>query len=434
MQKKRYAIVGLGSRSEMYQSAILSSYRDTAELVALLDNNAGRARLALSQAKSKGANPAIYPPEEFSQMITEQRPDVVIVTSNDSTHDHYLCAAMDAGCDVITEKPMTIDAARCERILETQRRTGRSLRVTFNYRYSPPRTLLKELLLAGTIGEIRSVDFQWMLDTHHGADYFRRWHRKKENSGGLLVHKATHHFDLVNWWLGAIPTRVIASGQRRYATPEMAAALGLRKPGARCRECPETRRCIYYLDLAKADGMRRLYLEQEKFDGYFRDQCVFSPDTDIEDAMQVLVDYDNGAALTYSLNAFCAWEGYIVNFNGTKGRLEHKCMESVYMSGDGTVQGALKPEGTAMRVYPIRGQAYEVPIPESKGGHGGGDYHLLKDIFAPGAADPLKRAADQRGGAYSILVGIAANASIANQSQPIKIDTLVGTVGRPDYP
>ena len=52
--------------------------------------------------------------------------------------------------------------------------------------------------MSGVIGNVVSVDFHWLLDTRHGADYFRRWHRNKRNSGGLLVHKATHHFDLVN--------------------------------------------------------------------------------------------------------------------------------------------------------------------------------------------------------------------------------------------
>lgn len=60
-------------------------------------------------------------------------------------------------------------------------------------------TRIKELIHEGCVGDILSVHFEWMLDTEHGADYFRRWHRKKENSGGLLVHKATHHFDMVNW-------------------------------------------------------------------------------------------------------------------------------------------------------------------------------------------------------------------------------------------
>ena len=134
-------------------------------------------------------------------------------------------AAMELGCDVISEKPLTIDAASCQRILDTQRKTGMRCRVAFNYRYSSPRTQVKELLASGVIGEVHSVDFHWLLDTRHGADYFRRWHRNKANSGGLLVHKATHHFDLVNWWLDSVPEHVFASGHRRYYTGEQADAL-----------------------------------------------------------------------------------------------------------------------------------------------------------------------------------------------------------------
>ena len=62
------------------------------------------------------------------------------------------------------------------------------------------------------IGEVKAVHFEWMLSTYHGADYFRRWHRDKRNSGGLLVHKSTHHFDLVNFWLNDKPKTVFAFG------------------------------------------------------------------------------------------------------------------------------------------------------------------------------------------------------------------------------
>ena len=109
---------------------------------------------------------------------------------------------------------MTIDAEKCQSVLDTRRSTGRRLRVAFNYRYSPVRTQVKELLMSGVIGDVLSVDFHWMLDTHHGADYFRRWHSQKKLSGGLMVHKATHHFDLVNWWLSAVPVSVRATGKR----------------------------------------------------------------------------------------------------------------------------------------------------------------------------------------------------------------------------
>ena len=129
-------------------------------------------------------------------MLAEQRPQTVIVTSPDATHHEYILQAMEAGCDVITEKPMTTDAARCRQILDVSRRTGRRCRVTFNYRYSPPRSQVKDLLMSGAIGEVLSVDFHWLLNTHHGADYFRRWHASKAISGGLFVHKSTHHFEI----------------------------------------------------------------------------------------------------------------------------------------------------------------------------------------------------------------------------------------------
>ncbi|HYY28187.1 MAG TPA: Gfo/Idh/MocA family oxidoreductase [Chthoniobacterales bacterium] len=77
---------------------------------------------------------------------------------------------------------------------------------------------MKELLIADAIGEVKSIHFEWLLDTNHGADYFRRWHREKPNSGGLMVHKATHHFDLINWWLDTTPETNHIDGARSILT------------------------------------------------------------------------------------------------------------------------------------------------------------------------------------------------------------------------
>jgi predicted dehydrogenase len=366
-------------------------------------------------------------------MIAECAPDCVIVTTQDSFHDLYICRAMELGCDVITEKPMTTDAAKCQRIIDTQRQTGRRCTVTFNYRYSPPRTQVKDLLMSGIIGEVMSVDFHWLLDIRHGADYYRRWHRNKANSGGLMVHKATHHFDLVNWWLSTVPVSVFASGARNFYTPQTADRYGLTRRGERCYGCVEVDRCPFFLDIS-AGPLADMYLRNEQYDGYYRDRCVFSPLIDIEDTMNLVVDYDNGVKMSYSLNSFMPWEGYIVNFNGSRGRLEHKAMETVYVSGDGSVPGALRPEGTTIRVYPHFKPAYEVPVWEAEGGHGGGDLPMLLDIFRPSPEpDKYLRKADQRGGAYSILTGVAANVSMATGKRVV-IGDLVKGLERPDYP
>ena len=436
VKKKRYALVGVGGRSGMYREAVLKSYRTHGEMVGYCDLNLGRLKLAQAQAREMaGVEVPIFEAKDFDRMVKETKPDVVIVTTKDATHDQYLMRAMELGCDVMTEKPMTTDEKKCRAIIETQHKTGRKITVTFNYRYSPHRTQVKDLLMGGVIGDVLSVDFHWLLDTVHGADYFRRWHSNKANSGGLMVHKASHHFDLMNWWLSAVPVSVMAKGKREFYTPQMAKRLGLQSYHERCHTCPERDKCTFVLNLARNKNLKELYLDQEQYDGYFRDRCVFRPDIDIEDTMNVIVRYNTGVTLSYSLNAFNAWEGYHIAFNGTKGRLEHGIQEKVTVFGDGSTPGAVKPEGTFIRIFPMRAPAYEVKLwPSGEGGHAGGDRVMLDDLFLPQPpADKYLRASDQRGGAYAILTGIAANHSFLS-GKSVEIAELVPGLAMPEYP
>ena len=438
MERRRYAQVGIGGRSYMFSDAVMYKYGETCELVGICDVNQGRMEVRnkgfVEGGKNRPKKAAVktYAANEFDRMIAEQKPQVVIVTTKDCHHDEYIVRAMELGCDAITEKPMTINAQKCQRIVDTIHRTGKRLTVTFNYRYSPVRSKVKEVLMAGTIGKVLSVDFFWNLDTSHGADYFRRWHRNKVNSGGLLVHKATHHFDLVNWWMGAVPAEVFCLGSRQFYVPAQAESYGLKNRGKRCTGCPEAKKCKFYLDMSRG-SLKTLYLDQEKYDGYLRDKCVFSEEIDIEDSMNAVVRYSTGTLMSYALNAFTPWEGYIISFNGTKGRLEHTCVESVYVSGDGSVPGELVKKGTNIIVHPHFAPQYSVEIPEAKGGHGGGDEPLLEDVFNPNApADPLKRAAGLGDGCYSILTGVAANESMRT-GKLVRIADLVKGIPRPSY-
>jgi len=422
--KTRYAQVGLGVRSWMYSIALVGPHAERGELVGLCDANAGRLAQRRDWARANGLDLPVHGPEGSEQMIAETRPDVVIVATPDVTHDDYVVRAMEAGCDVLVEKPLTIDADGCRRILAAQARTGRRCTVTFNCRYAPVRSQVRALLAEGAIGEVLSVDFHWNLDTTHGADYFRRWHRRKANSGGLLVHKATHHFDLVNWWLGTVPERVFATGRRAYYTPATAARLGLDDRAERCLDCPAAARCPFHLDLRAEQWLGALYRAHEAHDGYHRDACVFAEEIDVEDAVTVAAEYASGARLAYSLHAFAPWEGYEVAFTGTRGRLEHGCRESVYVSGDGSVPGALEADGSRITLHPHFGEPREIPVEGGSGGHGGGDTLLLEALFGPPAPDPLGCAADHRAGAWSVATGIAANRSIAS-GRPVTIAELL---------
>ena len=426
--RKRYAQVGLGGRSDMYTQAILGPFKDKAEIVALCDPNQGRMGMTNEQiAAAAGAPAPTYTAGQFDQMVAETRPDAVIITSGpDATHADYIVRTMELGCDPITEKPMTTDDASCRRILETARRTGKTCQVTFNYRYAPPRSQVRQMIMDGAIGEILSVDFAWLLDTRHGADYFRRWHRQRGNSGSLLVHKATHHFDLVNWWLDDAPAEVFCHASRNYYTPQTGDQMGLQGRAERCLDCAVKDRCKFYLDLAANPRMKALYLDNEQEDGYFRDRCVWSDQIDIWDNMSVTVRYRRGTLLNYILHSYSPYEGYHIAFNGRKGRIEHRACESTYISGDGTVPGELERGKTTITLIPAFASPQEIEPHSGEGGHGGGDPVLLRDIFdADAPADPLRRKASQRDGAYSILVGIAAYHSI-DTGRAVQIAALLG--------
>lgn len=434
-QRKRYAVVGLGSRSRMFTTALLKDYADRSELVAFCDQNQTRMDYYNQYyAETLDAPPVpTYKPQDFDRMLEDQRVDCVIVTSIDRTHDRYIIRAMELGRDAITEKPMTIDARRCQAILDTVKATGRTLTVTFNYRYAPRNSKVKELLQAAVIGQIRSVHFEWLLDTVHGADYFRRWHRDKRNSGGLMVHKATHHFDLVNWWLDSQPETVFAMGDLHFYGRENAEERGVTTFYDRAHGRKAADDDPFALHLERSEALRRMYLEAEHEEGYIRDQSVFGDGISIEDDMAVLVRYRNRAMMSYHLTAYSPWEGFRVAFNGTKGRLEYDVHENSYVSGSTEdtnlpeirdAQEVTVDEPTNILIRPQWGKPLRVEVATKEGGHGGGDKRLLDDVFIGGTEDPLGRAANHVDGAMSILTGIAANQAFAT-GLPVQVSSLV---------
>lgn len=413
----RYAMVGTGARSFMFAESLLGTYRHTSVLAALCDLNPRRMEYHNAVYHRKfGVGPvAMYAARDFDGMLRQEKPDVVIVTTVDRSHDEYIIRALEGGCDVITEKPMTTDEKKCRKILETVERTGRRLRVTFNYRYAPSRSKVKELLQAGVIGEVRSIHFEWLLNTKHGADYFRRWHRDKINSGGLMVHKSTHHFDLVNWWLDSEPEVVFGLGSLAFYGRANGERQGTYHPYARSTDHPAAKKDPFALDLRDGAGLQGLYWEAEKEDGYIRDQNVFGDGISIEDTMNLVVGYRNGAQLSYSLTAYSPWEGFRIAFNGTKGRIELEEFENSYIAAGNSHVGDGLTESQRLTVFPHWEKPYHVEIPKGEGGHGGGDLLMLEDLFGGKShPDPLARAAGHRDGALSILTGIAANCAFAS--------------------
>jgi predicted dehydrogenase len=431
----RFAYVGTGGRVRMFLDPVAGRFQAAAVIVGLCDSSLVRANFHRERLKGKfgyGDVP-VYSAENFGRMLRETKPDTVVVCTVDSEHHRYIVEALHAGCDVVTEKPMTTDAAKCQAIMEAVRHTGKRVRVAFNYRWNPGATKVRELLAAGTIGPVRHVTLEYLLNTSHGADYFRRWHAQKQYSGGLLVHKSTHHFDLVNWWIDAIPAEVVAHGGLMFYGRANAERRGDQALAAypryyRHAQPDDPFAYTYEHSMIQDPAMEHeLYLgAAEKESGYVRDRNVFRDDIDIEDTMNVLVRYRTGALLNYSLNAYSPYEGYRVALTGDRGRIEYREFHAAHVVGEGNL-GAEHQQGETheLRIFPHFKRPYQVPVPTIRGDHGGGDPLLQEQIFSANPpVDPTGRSAGHEQGAASILVGIAANASIAT-GKTIALDSLV---------
>jgi predicted dehydrogenase len=423
--KIKLAQVGTGHRGTgFWGKNLIDTFGDIVEFVGLSDHNPGR--LAFAKELYKVDCPSFV---NFDEMLRKTKPDYVIVTTVDSTHDEFIIKALEAGCNVITEKPMTTDEIKCKRILAAEKKTGKKVIVAFNYRHSVHAMQVKELLAADRVGKITSVDFNWYLNVHHGADYFRRWHGYVNKGGSLWVHKATHHFDLLNWWLNSEPVEVSAYGSLEHYGKNNAFR------GTKCRGCQYKDNCKFYWDITRDQRLVNLYVKNEQYDGYLRDGCVWRNDIDIWDKMSAQIIYANGVTVNYSLTTYSPYEGWQIAFNGMKGRLE--TWEDIpYMQKTADDQAKRHAAEMSNADDAIAGEVREIMVmdnfaknyeiyttPKIRGGHGGGDVRMQRRMFVDKTDNPHNVMAGTREGAMSILIGIAARKSI-QLKRPVKISEL----------
>ena len=204
-EKRRYAVCGVSGRAiGMYIKPMMKSFAHCVDLVGLLDIDPLRFKVCKDIVPEAKDVPE-YLAADFDKMISEQKPDAILVVGMDCTHVEYIVRGLEKGLDVICEKPMTTNTADALRVMEAEKKSTGKVICTFNYRYKAVHRKLREMILENKVGKVTHVDLNWYIDIHHGASYFNRWNRMRENSGSLSIHKSSHHFDLVNWWVDGIP-------------------------------------------------------------------------------------------------------------------------------------------------------------------------------------------------------------------------------------
>ena len=380
---RRYAVCGVSARAiGMFLKPMIEDFPDFAKPVALLDIDPLRFKVC------KDAIPALadlpeYRPEEFERMLEETRPDVIISTGVDRTHAIYIIKALEHDLDVVSEKPMATTSEDCRKIVAAEKRSKGKVVCSFNYRYPAIHRKMREMLIAGAVGRVTNVDLTWYIDTKHGSSYFQRWNRMRKNSGGLSIHKASHHFDLVNWLIDGVPNTVHAFGALNYFGPD-GEFNPSRKDGRVCATCAEKSKCRYHARWdnrthtmkVRDDHIGAFDVIKKQYTDYRPDQCIFDSAIDIEDTYVANVRYDNGALLNYSANFSCPYEGYRLAINGTRGRMETQEWHAPFRT-----PFPIEHERQFIDYFPIFGSQERIYAVESEGGHGGGDPLIREDIF-----------------------------------------------------
>lgn len=396
-------------------------------LVAIIDPDVARAQVFVDRyIPDSYGTVDVFAPDQFEQMVAQTAPDAVIVASPDDSHADYILAALSHDLDVITEKPMVASTGQAQEVLDAEAASKGSIQVTHNLRYTARHRQIKQLLLDGTIGRPLHVSLNYFVDIRHGASYFLRWNRVRARSGGLSIHKSTHHIDLVSWWLASQPHRVYALGGRDFYGPDSP-----HRPRTETGEFATGRQLQdldpYYRAQAGSGTFHddaeqvRMGLYELPYNHQYpagQNNYLYDEEIDVEDNFSALLSYDSGASLAYSINFSSPWEGYRLIITGTHGQIETQTGRAP--------SGEIFPDMDRLIHRPLFGAARTLNIEQVLGGHEGADPLLRNDVFVGPSPESqrLGLVASSWEGAHAVAAGEAIWRSIEAQS-PVDVADLI---------
>ena len=396
MERFRFGVIGAGRRAGEFADG-LKELNEHAELLAVADANPER---LAAYDRLKGPFKRTF--TDWRELLALEEVDVVIVCTPDFTHEEIAVACFEAGKHVLCEKPLGINVKQAWRILQASRRAGKLLEVGFTLRYAPLFARLREVIREDATGPLWNV---WMGDYNsQGGGYFRRWNRFYEKSGGLLVHKGCHSFDLLNWYLEDEPVEVVAYGGNDVYVSDP-------EKGRRCSTCEN--RCPEYFDMNEDEYERALFTTPEKVDGYQFDVCKFNSEKTSFDNSVVIIQYRRGAKVTYNECFFCSpHSGRTLRMCGPLAEIRAYEIERRIE--------ILSRHNTDREIIDVAAPAYEQ-------GHGGGDRRQLASLLSC-LRENRPTLAGGEAGLWAVAIGEAAEIS-AREGRPVRVEELLCDAG-----
>jgi predicted dehydrogenase len=298
----------------------------------------------------------------------------------DRMHYASTMALLQAGYEVLLEKPIAPSLAECAGLVETAERLGRILQVCHVLRYTSFFSTLYEIVRSGRLGEVITIDHRENAAYWHMAhSYVRGLWRNQADSGPMILTKCCHDLDLLIWLTGQVPRRVSSFGSLSHYRVENA------PPGAppRCTDgCPVEEACPWYaprlygarpsLDFSPPawltnplTGAETPAERYELLKTHPLGRCVYHCDNDVVDHQVALLEFPGGQTCTFTMHGHAEREGRSMRWDGTRA----------------TLYGEFSEGRDEIRIHDHRTNSVEIihPIPEV-GGHSGGDSGLMEDF------------------------------------------------------
>jgi len=327
-----------------------------------------------------------------------------VITSPDAYHAENAVNALNAGVDVLLDKPLATTVEGCKKILAAAKKSGKSPMIGFNLRHHMVLKRLKEIIDSGTLGRIFLIENREFYNG--GRTYMARWNRKYAISGGLWIHKGSHDFDVFNWLLDfPKPVKVTAFAGIDVLNPDN---LPFEKDpnipvGPNCRQCAYKTVCKDRYDI---EDDPEWSTDAIKEDNYYRDLCIYTSDKDVHDNGIAIVEYENGIKASHLECFITSVDDRRYTVIGTRGQAEVSLTERT------------------IKVCPRWSKETILhKIPELEGGHGGADPMLIEAFLETVKGNsPNCSTAEQ--GMLSTAIGQAAEIS-RREERLVRMDELL---------
>lgn len=369
-----FAICGFGSRGRDAYAVYQKAHPDRMKIVAVADPLPQRLEAA---QREYGVDPALCFDNAEALLSHPRLADVMIIATQDRQHVPQALAALDLGYHLLLEKPIAPNLCDCLALFNKAHETGRLVMVCHVLRYTAFYTRLKELIDAGVIGKIQTLDAVENVGYFHQAhSYVRGNWRNSDESSPMILAKSCHDMDIIRYLIGERCVRISSFGRLGHFTADHAP----QGSAERCIDCAARAQCPYdaekiYLTHPNTGllhgniGWPVSVLVHEPTEGAVREalrtgpygRCVYRCDNNVVDHQVVSMDFAGGATATFTMSAFTKRCTRTVRIMGTMGELEGNM------------------ESNLITVRPFDGPDEVMDLSRLSGlsGHGGGDEGIM---------------------------------------------------------